>query len=264
MSRALLNFDSNVLKIIDTHDIFANRNQRFKKVGQTTGWFSTTVRQEVIGLKRADHIIAIQATEAEYFRRVQPKRVVVVGDIPEISSIKVGTVRQVLPGQILLVGSNNPSNRQGAKWFISYVMPALRQQVPEVSLVVVGGLSESIEVQPGVQALGVVDSLQAQYAQASVVINPALVGTGLKIKTVEALAYGKPLVTTSVGGEGLEDGWAKAFCIADSAEEFIAELATLLTDQETALALGKRARTYAEFAQEKALLSLAKVLQRDQ
>ena len=83
----------------------------------------------------------------------------------------------------------------------------------------------------------------------------------MKIKTVEALAYGKPLVTTEVGGEGLEDGWESAFRVATTPDQFVGALAALLTDETAAYALGKRARVYAELAQTKALQSLADVLE---
>ena len=53
--------------------------------------------------------------------------------------------------------------------------------------------------------LGHKENIEKEYAEATVVINPAWIGTGLKIKTVEALARGKALVTTPKGIEGLPD-----------------------------------------------------------
>ena len=68
-SKALECFDSKILKVIDTHDIFANRHEIYLKNNQTPKWFSTTTKQENLGLKRADVILAIQKKEADLFKK---------------------------------------------------------------------------------------------------------------------------------------------------------------------------------------------------
>jgi glycosyltransferase involved in cell wall biosynthesis len=65
-----------------------------------------------------------------------------------------------------------------------------------------------------------------------VVINPISTGTGLKIKNIEALGYGKPLVTTSVGAVGMENGSHSAFLAADTAQDFANAVIGLLQDSK--------------------------------
>jgi glycosyltransferase involved in cell wall biosynthesis len=64
----------------------------------------------------------------------------------------------------------------------------------------------------GVELVGQLDDLREAYAQARVVINPAVAGTGLKIKTVEALAHLRPVVAWPAGVDGL-DPMARQFCV---------------------------------------------------
>jgi glycosyltransferase involved in cell wall biosynthesis len=93
--------------------------------------------------------------------------------------------------------------------------------------------------------LGPVENLREAYARANVVINPMVIGTGLKTKSVEALSFGRPLVTTSCGAEGLEAGAGEAFLVADGAEEMARALALVLKNTEYASRLGRTAQAFA-------------------
>src|SRR5690606_29841009 len=85
-----------------------------------------------------------------------------------------------------------------------------------------------------------------------VVINPVMHGTGLKIKNVEALGYGKPVVTTTVGAEGLELALSRGLIVADSEAEFIQVLSVLVADasvrSEQSLLAVESARTLNELS----------------
>ena len=98
----------------------------------------------------------------------------------------------------------------------------------------------------GVTLHGIVDDLDEIYRRIDIVINPVRVGSGLKIKNVEALANGLPLVTTSHGAEGMEDGAGTAFLVADTPQDFAEHINQLLASQETRQALGEQAYAYAE------------------
>ncbi|HEY9664990.1 MAG TPA: glycosyltransferase, partial [Allocoleopsis sp.] len=102
--------------------------------------------------------------------------------------------------------------------------------------------------------------LQEGYDLASLVINPIPYGTGLKIKTIEALGYAKPLVTTSVGAEGLEEGIDRAFLVADTPEAFAQAIITILDDPEVAARLSRQAYNFARQWNENNLRQLANIL----
>lgn len=257
MSAALLNFPNSVVKVIDTHDVFTDRYQRFLAEGQKPQWFSTSASQELQGLKRADIVVAIQEMEAKFFRELGAQRVVTVGDfVPVVGAIDHS---KQLDGRLLLVGSANSSNVHAANFFISQCLPLIQREIPNVELDIVGGMCSELNAVPGVHLRGRVDDLGLCYAQAQLVINPAQFGSGLKIKSMEALGYGRGLVATSIGGEGLESGWGSAIEIADSAQRFAARTVELLTQPERRRALEIRALEFANstnLGNERALTSL--------
>ena len=89
--------------------------------------------------------------------------------------------------------------------------------------------------------VGVVGRLDPFYATAAVVISPLTIGSGLKIKLVEALAQGKACVVTSTTLQGVEAQAAEAVRLADGAEDFAREVADLLADADMRARLGDRA-----------------------
>jgi glycosyltransferase involved in cell wall biosynthesis len=109
---------------------------------------------------------------------------------------------------LLMVGiySYEP-NAQGAAYFMREVWPLIRAQRPDAALWFAGGganeVPGSASPPEGVRFLGFVDDLDAVYVQASVVICPILVGGGTRIKLIEAGMRGLPIVSTTVGAEGL-------------------------------------------------------------
>lgn len=103
-------------------------------------------------------------------------------------------------------------NNKAALWTVEQVWPLVRAERPEAVLRLVGGgasgeLRERVAGLPsgsGVELAGFVDDLDDEYAAAAVALVPVLQGAGVKFKTVEALCHGVPVVTTTVGAEGIE------------------------------------------------------------
>jgi glycosyltransferase involved in cell wall biosynthesis len=162
---------------------------------------------------------------------------------------------------MLFVGGPMGINVHGVTWFLDRVLPAVRRLVPDAELWLVGGIGERVgRAVPGVRRLGFVDTLGDLYRRAAVVINPQQFGTGLSIKSVDALLHGRPLVTTASGARGLEDGAASAYRRAESAEEFSAMLVELLRDPAQAAVLALRATEYARDYHRRNLQALADVV----
>ncbi|MFM7260434.1 MAG: glycosyltransferase, partial [bacterium] len=89
---------------------------------------------------------------------------------------------------------------------------------------------------------GIAAELAPIYAAATICINPIRAGSGLKIKSVETMAYARALVTTSVGADGLLPLMADACVVADDAVVFAEACVKLLDDPAHAAELGRRAR----------------------
>ena len=103
-------------------------------------------------------------------------------------------------------------NDKAARWTLDHVWPHVLTHRPDAVLRFVGGgASEELRSRvaglpagSGVDLAGFVDDLDAEYAAAAVALVPVLQGAGVKFKTVEALCHGVPVVTTTVGAEGIE------------------------------------------------------------
>ena len=121
-------------------------------------------------------------------------------------------------GRLILIyfGSNSDANVDAIEWFIEEVWsPDLAEQF---ELQIHGGICDSLRISAsGVRVCGRSSSIDAVYHDADIAINPQRFGSGLKIKTVEAMGYGVPVLTTSIGAEGLEEVTGRALLCADDA-----------------------------------------------
>jgi glycosyltransferase involved in cell wall biosynthesis len=256
-SRVLELFGKDVLKIIDTHDVFTDRHLKYLDNKQAPRWYSTTREEEARGLNRADIVLAIQDKEREFFAGLTRKKAITVG---HLVALHEPAQRQVAGRRILFVASANSINTGGINAFIAESLPAIRERMPDVELAIAGSVCQDIRDQPGIVKLGRVDDLAPAYASASVVINPVRFKTGLSIKNLEALGYSLPLVTSPAGGDGLEDGAGSAFLVAENAGEFSRQVIRLLGDAELAHGLAQRAYDYAAERNHKLIGQLEEVL----
>jgi SAM-dependent methyltransferase len=224
-----------IVKVIDTIDVFSTKARKVEQYGVTDG-LAIAEQEEAALLSRAEVLIGIQPDEAADLARLAPaSEVVSIGvDFPVIEHAPPPPAQPVA----LLVASGNPMNVKGLRDFLRFSWPLVRQAVPEAELRVVGSVGDSLlEMPEGVRILGRVARLDTEYAMARVAINPTVAGTGLKIKTVEALCHMRPVVLWPAGAEGI---WpeAKPFChVATHWAGFARHLAWLLTDDAAAGAI---------------------------
>jgi glycosyltransferase involved in cell wall biosynthesis len=230
--------------LIDTHDVFADRFRLYRQHGQANEFFSTSPAEEGKALARADAILAIQDSDANHFRSLTSRPVAIVGHLA-----RPADTRPTPPPEssvLLFVGGPMGINVHGVTWFLENVWPSVRSQVPQTELWLVGGIGDRVgSGAPAVRQLGFVDRLDQVYEGATVVINPQQFGTGLSIKSVDALLHGRPLVTTDSGARGLEAGAGAAFHQASSAEEFSQLVVALLRDPARAADLSRCAFDFA-------------------
>ena len=175
-------------RAIYTHDVFSYKDIR------TGGPFYETcnAHEEAKALQRCPNIFAIQEEEAAYFSYLAPQS-------------KIFTVYshfdyhpQPLVGNknLLYLASRMEFNVNGILWFLDNVWNILLDRDPNIKLIVGGSVCEKIPENKykNVVLLGRVDSLDSFYSNGDIVINPVFQGTGLKIKTFEALSYSKATI----------------------------------------------------------------------
>jgi glycosyltransferase involved in cell wall biosynthesis len=131
------------------------------------------------------------------------------------------------PLRLLFVGAvNYRPNQLGLEWFVRDVLPRVRERIPVV-VDVVGAPPRSLAGADAVVQHGRVPSVQPFYERAHAVIVPVLFGSGTRLKVIEAMAYGRPVVATTAGAEGLPVCPGVEYLAADEPEAFAAALCTL-------------------------------------
>jgi hypothetical protein len=229
LSKAFLNFSKEVLKVIDTHDVMTDRHKLFLKEGKKPIWYSTPFREEKKGIRRADVIIAIQEREKDHFNRMTFKKVINVGHMVKLREEVLELPRK----KLLFVGSNNPSNHYGILEFLEVDFPMVRRAYPDMELLITGNICGRLEEVPeGVVLLGEVEDLAKAYDQVDLVINPLKIGTGLKIKMIEAMGLSKVVLSTPVGAEGLEDSAGSGYLLYRNRHELVEGITETLENQE--------------------------------
>ena len=128
-------------------------------------------------------------------------------------------------------------NEDAAIYFCKEILPALKEKFPGmVELLIVGrGPSPAVSAlgkDPAVKVTGGVDSVEPYYEKAHVVIAPIRFGGGTRIKILEALAFGRPVVSTTIGAEGLDLKPSRDILIADTPEDFALACIQLAFDDE--------------------------------
>jgi glycosyltransferase involved in cell wall biosynthesis len=206
--------------------------------------FSEEIETQLVATVR--NVIAIQHDEAAALKRMVPgaRIVVVPAAVPKVTEV---TRAKDDPQRCIFIGSGSYPNVDGLEWFLASCWPKVRHAVPDAELHVYGTVCDRLRSVPGgVRARGVVPDVADAYREAKVCIAPLRTGSGLKVKVVEAIAYGLPCVTTSIGAQGLTALDPAPFVVRDDEDGFAWETVALLTQQEAWEALARRARDVAD------------------
>lgn len=238
-SAFLTAFGPECLKVLDTHDIFGERRERLEAAGLTNNWISFSLEDERRGLLRADRVIAIQEAERQYFATVLDGQ----RTVWTVGHLLSARYEEPVDGSRECIGylaSNNALNVQSLKWFLHECWETIRKAIPEARLLVGGLICRVIGTVPdGVELVGEVDSPAAFYARCVFSVNPMRGGTGLKIKTVESLALGRPVVAFAAGAAGLDVFVGRGIEVVSSADQFAAVAVAMLRDADATRELGR-------------------------
>ncbi len=153
-------------------------------------------------------------------------------------------------GLLFVGGFAHPPNADAVLWFAKEVFPQIRERIPGIRFYVVGSkVTEEIQAlhseENGIIIKGFVteEELASLYASCRIVVAPLRYGAGVKGKIVEAIYNGAPIVTTSVGAEGIP-GVETVLEVADDPDDFAVKTAELYEDKDRLLAMCRRTQTY--------------------
>ena len=197
-------------------------------------------------LSQCDLLVTLSETDQRTLNRWQPKlNVVTVPAGVDLSQWPLCRQPQA-PQQVLFVGNYfHPPNVEGALWLAREVWPLVQAQMPEARLML-AGRSPTPEIQQlasaTIQVPGTIDDLADVYRQSRVVAAPIFWGSGVRIKILEGLATGLPLVTTSLAAEGLALKHETHALFAETPQTFAAALVRILQTPRLAEQLGDAGR----------------------
>ena len=120
------------------------------------------------------------------------------------------------------------SNIRGLNWFFDEVRPLLKINL---RVLVAGNISNAVRHLPGVTYIDYVEDIGEAYARCSITINPLQDGTGMKVKAVESMSYGVPIVSTPRGLCGFSPDILHHFIVAEDPQKFACQVERLLSDR---------------------------------
>lgn len=233
--------------VLDIHDLMHSRASEFQRNGKV--WpLTITEQQEIEILDTFDATLVLQEKEAAAIEGRVKRTVVLRTGIDSYDPLPMPRAESAL--NILYIGGDSQCNVDGITWFLNEVWPAYSKMQPLANLIIAGQVAGLLKLTDAVslrqiKTVGFVKDLKELYSQASICINPINFGSGLKIKTVEALGRARPLITTTVGIEGIKPSPENACIIASTAADWIKSLNDLSSNPNMRERYATAAEAYA-------------------
>jgi glycosyltransferase involved in cell wall biosynthesis len=141
-----------------------------------------------------------------------------------------------------LGGLHWPPNAQGIVWFAQHVFPEVRSQIPEARLTVIGKSPPAGLEGEGIEITGYVPNLAPYLEETAVFIVPLHAGGGMRVKILDAWSWGLPVVSTTIGAEGMAVQHEENILIADTVPTFAQAVIRVFSDSALALQLSDKGR----------------------
>lgn len=215
--------------IMDTVDIQSARSKSLHKYGVANG-ISISKNEECDILRDYDAILAISDREKNDLQKMLPNKLVLTAKhAAQINNIAEPETENIIVG---IISTSSHKNIEALSWFLENVWIDLKKQLPSVEMYVFGSACKAMRkhIPKGVTLKGTIDDVSAAFPQFHIAINPIRSGAGLQIKSVESMSYGRPLVTTDLGGEGLMSSDGKGALIAETPDEWRQHLIKLISE----------------------------------
>jgi len=202
--------------------------------------------------RRVNHVVAVSELDAKLIGEL--------AGISNVTSISNGVDTAYFrasegrrrPNSLVFVGGLTWfPNQDAIRYFCVQVLPRVAAEIPDVSLTVVGKNPREINIpevaeNPRVRLTGLVEDVRPHISEATAYVVPLRIGGGTRLKILDALAMGKPLISTSVGCEGLDVVAGEHLLTADTADAFAREIVRVLHDPELGRRLGAAGRELVE------------------
>ena len=242
--------------VLDAHDVITKPAERGMLQSRGLGRVPAALKYALVKaverriMLRFDTIFTVSQYDREYLLKMEPGLQVKAVPIPAGLDI---TDREYpeRKNSILFLASYKYRrvNVDAALHFYHKVFPLVRASVPDARFVIAGygppeELTSLSDRDPQVEVTGFVDDIDRCYKEAAVFVAPILTGGGIIVKVLDALAAGRPVVSTSFGNEGVGAVPDRDLIVADDPARFAEAVVRLLLDPERARELGRSGRAF--------------------
>ena len=200
-------------------------------------------------LKQLRYCVAVSETDKGYLQSFNPTcTICVIPNGTDTAFYKPSNgLRDSRPCILWIGGMADPYNKQGVQFFFDRIFPDVLDQVPALNWIVVGKHPPApMRSVVGIELAGFVEDVRPFYDRAHVLVVPLLSGSGTKLKVIEGLARGMPIVTTTIGAEGLAVEHGVNIFISDDPRAFAEHVVELLQNDSLRTTVGANARKLAE------------------
>jgi len=244
---------NSVPRILTNHNVESLRLYRWMKIEKKT-IIKIFLAYQYLKLRnyekkmcsRCDKCITVSPNDEKVLRELcKTDNFAVIPNGVDIEYFKPNEDVPVAQNRLVWVGGmGGPYNSDAVDYFLDEILPLVMIKIPEVEVDFVGWgatkkLKQRVLENSRIKAYGFVDDIRPYVHQASVFIAPLRIGSGTKIKVLNAMALGKAVVTTSIGAEGINAKPDKDIMIADTSQEFAQKTVYLLRHPEEAKIMGK-------------------------
>jgi sugar transferase (PEP-CTERM/EpsH1 system associated) len=200
-------------------------------------------------LRQFDGIITVSGSERTWVQRHAPRATVELipnGVDTEYFSPAPTMALKSEPYVVFTGAMDYLPNVDAACWFCNEILPVLQRKIPNLGLKIVGknphGRLLKLDKRNGVQVTGTVEDIRGYVAGSVALVVPLRSGGGTRLKILEAMAMERPVISTTVGAEGLEVTPGADILIADDAQGFVTHVGLLLKSLKAAKNLGRAGR----------------------
>jgi len=185
--------------------------------------------EELSRLKHFDEIICISHDEKLMYEKLTRRDINFVPHLQSNNVTKSSIALKDRKWDVMYVGAANPFNIEGMNWFVKEVYPYLSK---DIRFVFVGSATGSLVAKyPNIETIHFAENLDEIYDNVKITICPMFMGTGMKIKVVESMARGLPVVCNDRGVDGFPDKTKSGCLVTQDAKEFAGYVNCLLSDE---------------------------------
>jgi polysaccharide biosynthesis protein PslH len=251
-------FGSGPARVLDEHDIgyellrqyFQTERGLLRKMYNVVEFAKFWRQEQTIWQRFHGCILHSERERAIVGRRAPLTRTAVVPSGVSLERFKPDPATVTDPASLVFTGTMNfRPNIDAMTYFVRQILPRICAQRPEVVLAIVGARPPAEVARlagPNVILTGRVPDVRPYLKKAAVVVVPVRIGSGTRMKVVEALAMGKAMVSTTLGSEGHVARPGEHYLVGDTPQAFAEQVLRLLADASLARALGQRGRQLIE------------------